>query len=197
LWQAVQGATGFPQSTAAADARGPQESKPATPTIKKQPRRCAILIAFFRGHVTGNRSTFKGMAATIGSETVTNTRIVSLDDRTVTFRYNQRKSGRWRTCRIEGHEFIRRFLRHVLPKGLHKVRYFGLWYPAKRQYAAQARLLLELERTAPPINLLRSSDPSPADHSPNTAGQLRICPACGRRHLIYVRRLTPKNALGP
>jgi len=40
----------------------------------------------------------------------------------VTFRYKQRKSNRWRACRVEGQEFMRRFLQHVLPKGLHKVR---------------------------------------------------------------------------
>jgi len=31
----------------------------------------------------------------------------------------------WRTTRLSGQEFMRRFLQHVLPKGLHKVRYYG------------------------------------------------------------------------
>ena len=34
-------------------------------------------------------------------------------------------------------EFMRRFLQHVLPRGFHKVRYFGLWHPAQRQNAAR------------------------------------------------------------
>jgi Putative transposase/Transposase zinc-binding domain len=152
-------------------------------------------------HITrwgqGEQAVLDYLARYVFRIAITNTRIVGLDDRTVTFRYKQRKSSRWRTCRIDGHEFIRRFLQHVLPKGLHKVRYFGLWHPAKRQYAAQARLLLELERTAPPINRIRSPDPSSADQSPNNPGQFLICPACHRGHLIHVRKLTPKNALGP
>ena len=45
---------------------------------------------------------------------------------------------------MEGVEFLRRFLLHVLPKGFHKVRYYGLWHPAKRQRQASARLLLQL-----------------------------------------------------
>jgi len=45
---------------------------------------------------------------------------------TVIIRNKQRKSSRWRTCRLHGDEFDRRFLQHVLPKGFHKVRYFGL-----------------------------------------------------------------------
>jgi hypothetical protein len=55
---------------------------------------------------------------------------------------------------MEGSEFMRRFLQHVLPKGLHKVRYFGLWHPAKRAQAAQARLLLQLD--------------APSQHHPRT-----------------------------
>lgn len=127
---------------------------------------------------------------------ITNARLVALDDHAVTIRSKHRKSSRWRTCRIEGHEFIRRFLQHVLPKGLHKVRYFGLWHPAKRAQAAQARLLLELDRTKPPaVQVEQTAGPKPADQP--ALRELRICPHCRRGHLIYVRRLTPKNALGP
>lgn len=48
---------------------------------------------------------------------ITNSRIVGLDG--VTIRYKKRKPNRWRTCWITGEEFMRRFLQHVLPKGLH------------------------------------------------------------------------------
>ena len=78
---------------------------------------------------------------------ITNSRIVGRDDQAVTIRYKQRTSKRWRTSRIPGHELMRRFLQHVLPKGLHKVRYFGLWHPARREQAARARLLLLLNLT--------------------------------------------------
>ena len=42
------------------------------------------------------------------------------------------KTGRSRTCRLSGDEFMRRFLQHVLPRGFHKVRNFGLWHPRQR-----------------------------------------------------------------
>ena len=42
------------------------------------------------------------------------------------------RPGRSRTCRLSGDEFMRRFLQHVLPRGFHKVRYFGLWHPRQR-----------------------------------------------------------------
>jgi Putative transposase len=59
---------------------------------------------------------------------ISNRRLVALDDKGVTFK--------WKDYRIEGaersqimtldtHEFIRRFLLHVLPQGFHRVRYYG------------------------------------------------------------------------
>lgn len=56
---------------------------------------------------------------------ITNTRIVAMDDTHVTFKYKQRQTGEWQPCRLTGVEFLCRFLMHVLPKGLHKLRYYG------------------------------------------------------------------------
>src|SRR4051812_27442354 len=80
---------------------------------------------------------------------ITNARIVGLDDRTVTIRCKDRRLNQWRTSRMPGDEFMRRFLQHVLPKGLHKVRYFGLWHPSHREQAARVRQLLWLDRLQP------------------------------------------------
>jgi Putative transposase/Transposase zinc-binding domain len=146
----------------------------------------------------GHEAVLRYLARYVFRVAITNTRIVALDDHTVTIRYKQRKSSRWRTCRLHGHEFVRRFLQHVLPKGFHKVRYFGLWHPSKRHRAAQARLLLDLERKTPPvIEPAASSLPKVADQSAATAIEPRCCPCCARGRLVYIRRLTPKNALGP
>jgi hypothetical protein len=146
----------------------------------------------------GHDAVLRYLARYVFRVAITNTRIVALDDHTVTIRYKQRKSSRWRTCRMPGHEFVRRFLQHVLPKGFHKVRYFGLWHPSKRDRAAQAHLLLDLERKTPPvIEPVASSLLKVADQSAATAIEPRCCPCCARGHLVYIRRLTPKKALGP
>jgi hypothetical protein len=146
----------------------------------------------------GHDAVLRYLARYVFRVAITNTRIVALDEHTVTIRYKQRKSSRWRTCRMPGHEFVRRFLQHVLPKGLHKVRYFGLWHSSKRQRAAQARLLLELDRTTPPATEpAASSLLEVTDQSATIAIKPRRCPSCGRGQLRYIRRLTPKYALGP
>ena len=55
-------------------------------------------------------------------------------------------TGTWQTMRLDGVEFLRRFLQHVLPRGFHKVRYYGLWHHSKRDLSSRAWLLLILEK---------------------------------------------------
>jgi hypothetical protein len=124
---------------------------------------------------------------------ITNTRIVGLDDRAVIIRHKQRQSNRWRMSRIPGQEFMRRFLQHVLPKGLHKVRYFGVWHPAKRKDAARARLLLLRDRPAAVPQAQTTADAA----DPEKRHRPRICPCCRADLLLFVRRLSPKRAQGP
>jgi hypothetical protein len=60
---------------------------------------------------------------------ISNSRLVALDERGVSFRYKDyRRSGwpRYRTMTLAPGEFIRRFLLHVLPKGFHRIRHYGL-----------------------------------------------------------------------
>jgi Putative transposase len=132
---------------------------------------------------------------------ITNARITAFDDQAVTIRVKQRKSARWRTCRIAGAEFMRRFLQHVLPKGFHKLRYFGLWHPANRDLAARARLMLRLDQPAPPGTAAEcppatNPNDTKAGANPRSA-QPPACPQCHIGHLVLIRRLTPRNPMGP
>ena len=43
---------------------------------------------------------------------------------------------------LTAREFIRRFLQHVLPKGVHKVRYYGLWVPSNRRLLSRIQIVL-------------------------------------------------------
>jgi len=128
---------------------------------------------------------------------ITNSRIVGLDQNTVSFRYKHRQSNRWRICTLHGEEFMRRFLQHVLPKGLHKVRYFGLWHPSKRAIASNARLLLNMQRAQRvPAQPLAGTECSGASDQ-STVSAARLCPNCRLGHLVLVRKLLPKQPQGP
>ena len=149
----------------------------------------------------GDEAVLRYLARYVFRVAITNSRIVGLDEGGVTLRHKHRASNRWRTIRLSGHEFMRRFLQHVLPKGLHKIRYYGLWHPTRREHARQARLLLLLSRPASSDLDAPSSDaaadaldPS-GDHTP--CAEPRICPHCKEGHLIHIGRLYPKQASGP
>ena len=145
----------------------------------------------------GEQAVLDYLARYVFRVAITNARIVGLDDEAVTIRHKHRKSNRWRTSRLSGQEFMRRFLQHVLPKGLHKVRYFGLWHPAKRKDAARARLLLLSDRQATPRRAQMSADAVDPSADREEPDRPRVCPCCGAGLLLFVRQLSPKRAQGP
>src|SRR5271157_624474 len=147
----------------------------------------------------GEQAVLDYLARYVFRVALTNARIVGLDDQTVTIQYKDRKTGCRRTCRLSGDEFMRRFLQHVLPRGFHKVRYFGLWHPAQRQNAARIRQMLQLQ--APATVDLTQDDPAapplvPPDAEPVPQIEPRICPHCQGR-LVFIRMLTPQQAMAP
>ena len=67
---------------------------------------------------------------------ISNRRLISLDEAGVTFRvkdYRRDGAARHRTMTLDPGEFIRRFLLHVLPKGFHRIRHYGLLASAGRR----------------------------------------------------------------
>ena len=57
---------------------------------------------------------------------ISNRRLVAADNTSIAFRWKDYRingPGRWKTMRLPPHEFIRRFLMHVLPKGFHRIRH--------------------------------------------------------------------------
>ena len=131
---------------------------------------------------------------------ITNARILGLDDASVTVATaTARPAGSAPPCR--GHEFIRRFLQHVLPRGFHKVRYYGLWHPAHRQDAARVRHMLQLQAPPQPGPLpetkLPSSDPIEAEATAGPPLEPRICQRCHHGRLIFIRTLARGQAMGP
>ena len=78
---------------------------------------------------------------------LTNSRILAIDNGQVTFRYQKSGDTQWKTMTLSAMEFIRRFLQHVLPRGVHKVRYYGLWSPTNRKLLGQLQLRLNRDRS--------------------------------------------------
>ena len=107
---------------------------------------------------------------------ISNSRLIAFDETGVTFRYKDyRRDGadRQQVMTLAADEFIRRFLLHVLPRGFHRIRHYGLLAGSARKASlALARELLDV--AAPPDD---DAPDEPADFRPP-------CPCCGGRMII-------------
>jgi Putative transposase/Transposase zinc-binding domain len=109
----------------------------------------------------------KYMAPYIFRVALSNKNLVRMKDGAVTFRYKESKSNKWRLMTLPAEEFIRRFLQHVLPRGLQKVRYYGWMSHRQKEILQKLKLLLG---DVPCDELLKKARTS----RPFT------CPKCGR-----------------
>ena len=128
---------------------------------------------------------------------IANSRLMTLDERGVTFGYKDyRRNGqaRYRTMTLAAGEFIRRFLLHVLPKRFHRIRHYGLLAsPGCKANVARAGELIAAPAplVAPPTE---HQNPNPTagaatDHRPP-------CPCYGGRMVIveiFARGATPRG----
>ena len=100
----------------------------------------------------GPRQVLKYLARYTHRVTISNQRLVSLENGRVTFRWkNYAHASEPATMTLKAEEFIRRFLLHVLPKGFVKVRHFGfLANRGRRDKVLLCRKLLAASSTTPP-----------------------------------------------
>ncbi len=127
---------------------------------------------------------------------ISNRRLVSFNERGVTFRYkdyrNKRRRSPWTSMTLSTDEFLRRFLLHVLPSGFHRIRHYGLFANAQRRH----KLKIARERLkCKPREQTDTNEPDDdnAQHNPPTF----TCRHCGEP-LIVVEILVPqRNARAP
>jgi Putative transposase len=114
---------------------------------------------------------------------ISNSRLISADASGVTFTYKDYRiegSDRYKTMTLEPGEFIRRFLMHVLPKGFHRIRHYGLLAnggDTRAEKLARARQLIDPTPQLAPT-------PQPPDggtYEDTTLSQEpdHPCPRCG------------------
>ena len=85
---------------------------------------------------------FEYLARYVQKTALDSSRITAVDEDSVRFRWTERKSGKEQITKLSGEEFLRRFLQHVLPRGLMRVRHFGWLSPAAKERYARVRGLL-------------------------------------------------------
>ena len=125
---------------------------------------------------------------------ITHSRLESLQDGQVTFRYRDNRTQQIKHVRLPVAEFILRFLQHVLPRGLAKVRHYGLASAACGQRLAAAMALL-LATAAPAPN--PESQPLSSGEVPSDADDALRCPHCRTGRLIWLGHVPPSPKKPP
>ncbi len=123
---------------------------------------------------------------------ISNSRLTRMDDQGVTFRvkdYRVSGPGRPTTMTLKSDEFFRRFLIHVLPKGQHRIRHYGLFGNGIRAASiTRIRNLLGTGRPDP-----GHTEDGTADNADAPARVLALpCPCCGGR-MIIVETVAPEH----
>jgi hypothetical protein len=108
--------------------------------------------------------------------------LIRADANTVTLRvkdYRRQGPERYTTMTLQTDEFIRRFLIHVLPRGLHRIRHYGLFANGVRA-ANLEKMRVLLNVRSPDTGVNESEDVQSQDEQPKERGLLRQpCPCCG------------------
>jgi len=110
---------------------------------------------------------------------IANSRLLAVDDDEVAFSYRDyRRHGRSRVMRLAPHEFIRRFLMHVLPDGFHRIRHYGFFAKGERDFSlARVRDLLGSPAGQEPGGDAPLADGAPKVDAPRDS--VAACPDCG------------------
>ena len=110
-------------------------------------------------------------------------RLVDLTDTHVTFLWKDYAHGsQRRTMTLTHEEFLRRFLEHVLPRGLPRIRYFG--FLANRRRGMFLPLCRTLLAAAPPADLPNVAQPA-VWHCPRCQGEMRIIELLNAKQIRY------------
>jgi hypothetical protein len=131
---------------------------------------------------------------------ISNQRLVSMQQAQVTFRWKDRaRDNQTQLMSIDAAEFMRRFLLHVLPKGLMRIRHYGLLANSlKAKLVPICRQLLGGE-AADAEGIARATGPETWQEllRRQTGEDVTLCPECRKGHLVFLRDLPALHPLCP
>jgi hypothetical protein len=136
---------------------------------------------------------------------ITNNRILSLKNGQVTFKYKPVDKKEWQLMSLPVLEFMRRILQHALPKGFHKVRFYGLLAPSNRPILSRIKNLLLLRmqpnQKEQPAQTVFISNSGSGDSIEDKISTYLQCPKCMKGTMrpigAYFKRSNPFDPRPP
>jgi hypothetical protein len=145
-------------------------------------------VAYSKRPFGGPEEVLRYLARYTHRVAISNSRLIACDQKGVTFKWKDYRiegPDRYKVMTLATHEFIRRFLIHVLPAGFHRIRYYGLLASGKRsENVARARELLMPPII--PVDAIKALNANAAE----TPTAMHACPCCGGR-MIIIERFEP------
>jgi hypothetical protein len=145
-----------------------------------EPQRRSDWVVYAKQPFAGPEAVLAYLSRYTHRVAISNSRLIQADADSVTFRvkdYRIDGPGRYKTMTLATHEFIRRFLIHVLPKGQHRIRHYG--------FLANGSRADNIARIRNMLAGAASKTPTEAD---GAAEELRVlalpCPRCGGRMIV-------------
>jgi Putative transposase/Transposase zinc-binding domain len=155
------------------------------------PLRNSKWVVYCKHPFGGPKQVLRYLARYTHRVAISNRRLVAYDDKGVTFKWKDyRAEGheRYKLMTLTSHEFICRFLIHVLPGGFHRIRHYGLFANGSRaDNIARARELLAVPTP--------KTDRAAASNASEPSALAHPCPCCGGRMIIietFERGTTPR-----
>lgn len=145
-------------------------------------------VVFSRPTFTKTKKVLIYLSRYVHRTAIANNSIIAYTGEQVSFRYQDSATGAWKTMTLSAMEFLRRLLQHVLPKGFHKVRYFGFLHPGNKKTLCRLQLLLwEMDRNRA----------TAIEHElANRTETVKVCPRCHKGIMVVVSWL-PRKARSP
>jgi Putative transposase/Transposase zinc-binding domain len=151
--------------------------------VKRQRR--VEWVVYAKAPFAGPKAVLAYLARYTHRIAISNRRLIHADAGGVTFTYKDYRvegAGRFKIMTLATHEFIRRFLMHVLPKGFHRIRHYGLLANGNRAAAiATARELLAMAPREAKARTDQTAEPANAPQSVPCC-----CPRCGGRMVVML-----------
>lgn len=117
-------------------------------------------LPFVKETFNGNGNAIEYLARYAYRTAISNSRISAVDDETVSFQYTDYADGNQKKVKtVSGTEFLRLFLRHILPKGFNRVRFSG--FLTNSQKTKKLKLIHRLRNTiykGNPVKALKTAD---------------------------------------
>jgi len=161
------------------------------------PLRKTEWIVYSKRPFGGSQAVLAYLARYTHRVAIANSRLIALNGNGVTFEWKDYRiegRDRYKMMTLATHEFIRRFLIHVLPTGFHRIRHYGLFASSTRvDNIARARELLVVP--APQTEPVDAPDGNEAHPCPHCGGRMIIIETFARGSIPRHRPKAPTVAI--